>query len=178
MAAMNIWAAVWKPSLHRLFWMETAGKSSLPGGSYSLEVLASHHSQCRFTHSPILWFGAVNDSCPYLSLSSDSGGVEGSSSSSSSSFPAVIPLVLKKYFQSSVLLRCHFLYFGAISSFTGGQHLLGETAAECSQLQKGRVRGQVLTSMDQIPSFIFPNVTRVLLPGGRHCLVQEAHLQE
>lgn len=92
--------------------METAGKSNLPGGSHSLEVLASHHSQCSFTHSPIVSFGAVNDSCPYLSLSSDSNGVEGSSSSSSS-FPAVIPLVLKKYFQSCRTLVqecwCHFL---------------------------------------------------------------------
>lgn len=77
--------------------METAGKSSLPGAFQSLEVLASHHSQCIFTHSPVPWFGAVNDSCPYLSLSSGSGEVEGSSCSSS--FPAVIPLMLKKYSQ-------------------------------------------------------------------------------
>lgn len=138
--------------------METAGKSSLLGGSHSLEVLASQNSQCSSTHSPILWFGALNNSCPYLSLSSDSGGVEGSSSSSSS-FPAVISL-LKKYSQSSVLLCCKNV--GAISSFTGGQCLPGETATECSQLQKERVRGQVLTSMDQIPSFT--NVTRVVLP--------------
>lgn len=112
--------------------METAGKSSLLGGSHSLEVLASQNSQCSSTHSPILWFGALNNSCPYLSLSSDSGGVEGSSSSSSS-FPAVISL-LKKYSQSSVLLCCKNV--GAISSFTGGQCLPGETATECSQLQR------------------------------------------
>lgn len=119
--------------------------------------LASHHSQCSFTHSPVLWFGAVNDFCPYLSLSSDSGQVEAAAALLQLSFPFCWRNIPSPLF-----------YFGA-RMLMPFPHLLEDSVYLVKLLQNFlsfRKRGQVLTSMDQIPSFIFTNMTRSVLPWG------------